>query len=113
MEQNLLVKVRSSPDFAGLSTEEAMKDLKQRIAHYEAAYQPIHEDEGHSYVKLYNLSSKILAHRVYGRFTSSILPYMASLHVGSRPIWLVRSGISSGACKFAMKLKMMHQIEPH
>ena len=95
LEQNLLVKVRTSPDFAGQSTEEALADLKQRIANYDEAYQPIHEDEGVSYVKLYNLSSKILAHRVYGRFTSSILPYMASLHVGSRPIWLVRSGIVS------------------
>lgn len=95
LEQNLLVKVRTSPDFAGQSTEEALADLKQRIANYDAAYQPIHEDEGVSYVKLYNLSSKILAHRVYGRFTSSILPYMASLHVGSRPIWLVRSGITT------------------
>lgn len=90
-----MIKVRSSPDFAGMTIEEALADMKERIANYEAMYEPIIEDEGLSYVKLYNLSSKILAHRVYGRFTTSMLPYMASLHVGSRPIWLIRSGIST------------------
>ena len=87
LEANMLSKVRASPDFAGLSEEEALSDLRQRVSHYEASYVPVADEEG-AYIKLFDLSSKVTAHQVFGRMTQRVLPYMMSLHISLRPIFL-------------------------
>jgi len=110
LEENLIIKVRNSPDFAGMDLEEALSDLRKRIDNYTAMYEPLNDDRL-SYIKLYNLSSKILANKVYGRITSSILPYLVSLHVGSRPIWLVRAGLAKDFHKLNLISKDGH-IDP-
>eukprot|EP00515_Schizochytrium_aggregatum_P006374 CAMPEP_0202079448 /NCGR_PEP_ID=MMETSP0964-20121228/6495_1 /ASSEMBLY_ACC=CAM_ASM_000500 /TAXON_ID=4773 /ORGANISM="Schizochytrium aggregatum, Strain ATCC28209" /LENGTH=315 /DNA_ID=CAMNT_0048646789 /DNA_START=78 /DNA_END=1025 /DNA_ORIENTATION=+ len=40
------------------------------------------------------MSTKIMANKIYGRLARSILPYMLSLHIGLRPVWFVRAGLS-------------------
>ena len=87
LEANMLTKVRSSPDFNHLSEADAMADLKKRISNYEAAYESVADEEG-AFVKLYNLSSKVTANQVFGRMSKSVLPYMMSLHVVDRPVYL-------------------------
>ena len=64
-----------------------MSDLKKRISNYEAAYESVGDEEG-AFVKLYNLSSKVTANQVFGRMSKSVLPYMMSLHVVDRPVYL-------------------------
>mmetsp|Transcript_86327 Transcript_86327/g.219887 ORF Transcript_86327/g.219887 Transcript_86327/m.219887 type:complete len:580 (-) Transcript_86327:587-2326(-) len=91
LETNMLSKVKNSPDFAGLSLEEAIADIKARVAKYEDVYEPVQDSEG-SYIKVLNLSSKIMASHCYGRMSKSIMPFMMAIHIGSRPIWLVRAG---------------------
>jgi len=92
VEANMLNKIRHSPDFHDMSYEQALEDLKKRIAKYESVYETVGEDEG-PYIKLYNLSSKVLANQCYGRISRSILPYLMGVHIGNRPIWLVRAGV--------------------
>jgi len=87
LEANLVAKVRASPDFSGLDEADALADLRLRISNYEAVYEPVVDEEG-AYVKLYNLSSKVTAHQVFGRMSKSVLPYMMSLHVRDRPVYL-------------------------
>ena len=65
LEANMLAKVRASPDFKSLSEEEALSDLRERIGHYERAYESVTDEEG-AYIKLYNLSSKVSANQVFG-----------------------------------------------
>jgi len=91
VDKNLLNKVKNSPDFAGLNAQEALVDLRARIAHYESRYETVRDDEG-SYIKLFNLSSKVTANACYGRISKSVLPYLMAIHLGTRPIWLVRAG---------------------
>ena len=45
IEANLVEKVRLSPDFKGMDFHTAIKDLKSRIANYEAVYETISESE--------------------------------------------------------------------
>ena len=52
--ENLLSKIRSSPDFQGMDEQQALADLKVRIANYEAVYEPV-EDNKLSYIKLYRI----------------------------------------------------------
>ncbi|CAK8998941.1 Probable global transcription activator SNF2L1 (ATP-dependent helicase SMARCA1) (DNA-dependent ATPase SNF2L) (Nucleosome-remodeling factor subunit SNF2L) (SWI/SNF-related matrix-associated actin-dependent regulator of chromatin subfamily A member 1) [Durusdinium trenchii] len=94
--ENLLSKVRNSPDFEGMDEEKAITDLRTRIRNYEKVYEAV-SNEAASYIKIYNMSSKILANKIYGRLARSLLPYMLSLHVGLRPVWFVRAGLAEDA----------------
>jgi len=98
LEANLMLKLNKSPDYAHVRKEEARQDLLRRIGHYEKVYEPVDEEEmmlgGErvqvSYIKLLNFSSHVVAHNIWGRVATTVLPYLMSLHVGSRPVWLVR-----------------------
>jgi len=91
IEVNMNNKVSNSPDFRNMTMEEALNDLKIRIAKYEEVYESVKDAEG-SYIKLFNLSSKIMANHCYGRIAKSVLPYLMGIHVGARPVFLVRAG---------------------
>ncbi|CAK9005050.1 unnamed protein product [Durusdinium trenchii] len=95
---NMLTKVRYSPDFQHMTEEQAMQDLKQRIANYEKIYETVQDSEG-AFIKLFNLSSKVMANHCYGRVAKSILPFLMAIHIGSRPIWLTRAGAGSPESK--------------
>ena len=81
-------KVAASPDFYGLDEAAAMADLKARIELYEQQYQSCSEADG-AYIKLSDLSTQVVAHRIYGRMASEVLPFLLSLHFVPRPIYLV------------------------
>jgi len=89
-ETNMKNKVANSPDFAGLSLEEAFEDLKARVRKYEEVYEEV-KDDSQSYIKLYNMSSKVLANKIYGSVAKSVLPFLMGIHIGTRPIWIARS----------------------
>jgi hypothetical protein len=91
LEENFRFKVRNSPDFAGMTEEEAISDLRLRVKKYEEQYETI-EDDNLSYIKIYNLSSKLLVNLIYGRCAKVIVPCLMSWNIGSRPIYLCRAG---------------------
>eukprot|EP00392_Amoebophrya_sp_AT5.2_P016201 g16451.t1 len=115
LEQNLRIKLQKSPDYANLSTADAMADLEQRISFYEKVYEPLEEESmdlpvvlggkttdtttktsekiSISYIKILNLSSHVTAHNIFGRAAVTILPYLMALHVGTRPV--VLCGVAS------------------
>mmetsp|Transcript_4741 Transcript_4741/g.6719 ORF Transcript_4741/g.6719 Transcript_4741/m.6719 type:complete len:505 (-) Transcript_4741:415-1929(-) len=88
LEQNMIAKVRASPDFKGLHLDEAMADLRRRISNYEAAYETITDSENISYVKLFNFSSKVTVNNCFGRMSKTILPFLMATHSNDRPIYL-------------------------
>ena len=71
--ENYLDKVSNSPDYANMSKEDSIVDLKQRVQKYEEQYETMTTDEL-SYIKIYNLSSKIMANQIYGRMSKLIVP---------------------------------------
>ena len=91
LEENFRFKVRHSPDFKGMTEKEAIADLRKRVEKYELAYQTI-DDDAQSYIKIFNLSSKLLVNHVYGRMAKVIVPSLSAWNIGSRPIFLVRAG---------------------
>lgn len=50
-----------------------------------------------AYIKLFNLSSLLHLNHIYGRLAKSLVPYMMSIHIGQRPIFLVRAAHVHGA----------------
>eukprot|EP00298_Acanthocystis_sp_HF-20_P009168 c18145_g1_i3.p1 GENE.c18145_g1_i3~~c18145_g1_i3.p1 ORF type:complete len:515 (+),score=193.12 c18145_g1_i3:69-1613(+) len=93
LQENMKQKIANSPDFAGIDPAEALISLKQRIANYEKAYQTITDDKT-SYIKLFNMQSKVHLNKIYGNVSRSLLPYIMSLHVHPRPIYLIRAGMA-------------------
>jgi len=91
LDENFRFKVRNSPDFHGMTEEEAILDLRERVQKYEEAYETI-EDDTQSYIKIFNLSSKLLVNHIYGRMAKVIVPCLMSWNIGSRPIYLIRAG---------------------
>eukprot|EP00298_Acanthocystis_sp_HF-20_P008958 c18014_g1_i3.p1 GENE.c18014_g1_i3~~c18014_g1_i3.p1 ORF type:complete len:321 (+),score=99.57 c18014_g1_i3:55-1017(+) len=89
-------KILNSPDFQGLSHDEALESLKKRIENYQKIYETI-DDDRLSYIKLFNFSSKILTNKIYGSVSKSIVPALMAWHIGTRPIWLARCGTPVGA----------------
>lgn len=63
---------------------------------YEAVYETIGEEADYSYIKLFNMSSRVLVSGVYGATAQSVLPYLMAIHIGPRPVWLVRAGEGVG-----------------
>ncbi len=91
LDENFRYKVANSPDFEGMSAEEALADLKNRVAKYESSYETI-QDDSLSYIKVFNLSTKLLVNHIYGRMAKDLVPALMAWHIGTRPVYLCRPG---------------------
>ena len=92
LEENFRYKVLNSPDFTGMSEEDAMADLRQRVKKYEDQYETL-TDDSQSYIKVYNLSAKILVNHCYGRMVHA-KEHASSYECGV----LVSNSVSSVVC---------------
>ncbi|PRP87404.1 6-phosphofructo-2-kinase (predicted) [Planoprotostelium fungivorum] len=95
LEENYKEKATHSPDYKDMPLEQALVDLKQRVTNYEKVYEHVNND-AMSYIKLINLSSKVICNKIYGGMGHSISSYLMSIHIQGRPIYLVRAGHVSG-----------------
>lgn len=83
-----------SPDYVGMTAEQAVADFKNRIAHYASAYEPVGEEEG-SFVKYIDKGRMIVQHAVDTELGHIVVEYLMSLRGTHKPIWLTRHGESS------------------
>jgi len=90
LERNLLQKISMSPDYCAMECEAALADLRTRIAQYESQYETLTTHERLSFIKLFDLSSELHLNLIYGS-VARLVPYMMGIHIGRRPIWLVRA----------------------
>lgn len=104
LAENFKVKIGSCPDFEGFSQHEALLDLKQRIQKYEERYEPLEDHSHQSFIKIFNLSSRLMVNHIYGRLAKVVLPAIMAWNTGSRPIFLCRAGETK-----AMKAYMKQQ----
>ena len=91
LEENFRQKIKISPDFAGMPFSAALTDLKARVKNYEDVYETV-DDDGVSYIKVFNLSAKVMANQIFGRMSKVIIPCLMAWNIGNRPIWLCRAG---------------------
>lgn len=91
LNANFLTKVQTSPDYKDMDPQTAMEDLLSRVKKYEEAYETI-DDDTLSYIKIFNLSSKMLVNHIYGRMAKSIVPALMAWNIGTRPVFICRAG---------------------
>ena len=111
LEENFKYKVMNSPDFVGMSVQEAITDLRNRVRNYEDQYETV-SDDSCSYIKLFNLSSKLLANQIYGRMSKNVVPALMAWNIGTRPIWICRSGETGGEGKRTGKVRQGESLGP-
>ncbi len=93
IEANIRETKLSMPDYAGVDALAAVRDFRERIAHYERAYEPMSE-EGRSFVRLIDVGRRVEMNRVTGGLASQIVFFLTNLHVTPRPLYLMRHGES-------------------
>lgn len=91
LEENFNFKVKHSPDYKGINRLEAIADLKRRCDNYDREYETI-DDDSLSYIKIFNLSSKVMVNHIYGRMAKTIVPCLMSWNIANRSIYICRSG---------------------
>ncbi|CEL51896.1 6-phosphofructo-2-kinase [Rhizoctonia solani AG-1 IB] len=91
---NVALKVSSGdPDYAHMSREDAERDFRNRIKHYEDVYETMTEPHL-SYVKIINVGSQVQMYRIHGYLQSRIAFYLMNLHLKPRSIFMSRHGES-------------------
>lgn len=89
--ENFNFKISNSPDYKGMGRDAALADLQSRVQKYEEQYETI-TDDSLSYIKIFNLSTKLLVNHIYGRMSKIIVPALMAWNIGTRPIFLCRPG---------------------
>lgn len=93
IEANIRETKLLSPDYANLDPQKAVEDFRERIKHYEKAYETI-TDDSLQYIKMFDVGKKIIANRITGYLPGRIVFFLMNLHITPRPIWLTRHGES-------------------
>jgi broad specificity phosphatase PhoE/predicted kinase len=93
IEANIRATKARSPDYAGIPEEEAVRDFRMRIAHYEHTYEDVGEDEG-SFVKIVDVGRLVVAHTIRGYLPARIVFFLVNTHTQARPVYLTRHGES-------------------
>lgn len=91
---NIALKVSSGdPDYANMSRDDAERDFRNRIKHYEAVYETLTEPHL-SYLKIINVGAQVQMYRIHGYLQSRIAFYLMNLHLKPRSIFMSRHGES-------------------
>jgi broad specificity phosphatase PhoE/predicted kinase len=91
VEANVRATKLDSPDYVGIDPDEAVKDFRTRIAHYQKVYESVDESEG-SYIKLIDVGRQVIVNGITGYLPSRLVSFLVNLHNVPRPIWLTRHG---------------------
>ncbi len=83
----------SAPDYRDTDPDEATRDFRERLRHYERAYEPL-SDDTQSFIKVIDVGRQVVANRIVGHLAGRIVNYVMHLHPTPRPIWLTRHGES-------------------
>jgi len=94
IEANVRETKLSSPDYALMDPEEAVRDFRERIAHYERVYEALDESEG-SFLRIIDRGRRVEMNQIDGYLPARIVFFLTNLHVSTRPVWLTRHGEST------------------
>ena len=86
-------------DYRGVDPAKALTDFKERVAKYEAVYQPLDDaeaavaDHDAAFIKMVDAGRKLVVSHSQSRVVASkVLGLLHSIHLGPRTIWLALVG---------------------
>jgi broad specificity phosphatase PhoE/predicted kinase len=93
IENNIRNTKLSSPDYENMDEDEAVRDFRRRIEHYERIYEPVQEAEG-AYLRASGAGRSMTVSQVDGYLAGRLVFFLMNLHLTDRPILLTRHGES-------------------
>lgn len=93
IEANIRSTKLSSPDYVDVDPDEAVRDFRARIAHYERVYQPLQDKEG-AYLRVKGGGSTVTVSNIDGYLAARLVFFLMNLHLTDRQIWVTRHGES-------------------
>ena len=93
IENNIRNTKLSSPDYENMDEDEAVRDFRRRIEHYERIYQPLKDNEG-AYLRVSGAGKSMMVSQVDGYLAGRLVFFLMNLHLTDRPILLTRHGES-------------------
>ncbi|PGH15488.1 hypothetical protein AJ80_05505 [Polytolypa hystricis UAMH7299] len=96
LESNMRLKL-SGPDYRDQDPLTALVDFRKRVELYEKSYVPLgdyEEEHNMPYVKIIDVSRKVVAHQVNGFLSSQVVYYLLNFNLSPRQIWISRHGES-------------------
>jgi broad specificity phosphatase PhoE/predicted kinase len=93
VEANIRATKARSPDYEGVPEEEAVRDFRMRIRHYENGYEEVGEDEGR-FIKIIDVGRKMVLHGIEGYLLARVVHFLLNLQVQPRRVCLTRHGES-------------------
>lgn len=91
IDKNIQLKL-FGPDYKGKDPDESLNDFKQRLENYDTVYEPMDDSEGYPYIKMINVGTKLISHRIKGFLASLTMYYLLNFNLSERQIWITRSG---------------------
>eukprot|EP00013_Stygamoeba_regulata_P013308 CAMPEP_0177667658 /NCGR_PEP_ID=MMETSP0447-20121125/22246_1 /TAXON_ID=0 /ORGANISM="Stygamoeba regulata, Strain BSH-02190019" /LENGTH=638 /DNA_ID=CAMNT_0019173915 /DNA_START=19 /DNA_END=1935 /DNA_ORIENTATION=+ len=91
--QNIRQMHLQVPDFKGLTLEEVVENVNQRIAHRTEIYEPVSNEEG-SYIRMFDMGRKIHTYHLTNYLSQRITFFLTNLQTSERSIYLTRHGQS-------------------
>jgi len=102
LELNYRMKL-TNYDYQDKDPEQSLKDFRQRVAKYEAVYEPISDEEAlqhdYRYIQIFNAGQKLVSSAVEGYVARKIRRLMGLVHLRPRTIWLVLTGETENCLK--------------
>lgn len=93
VEANIREAKLQSPDYEGVTADDALADFRARLAHYTRVYEPVEPGEG-AFIKVIDAGRRLEAEQVRGYLPGKVLLFLANAHAGRRPVLLTRHGES-------------------
>ncbi|EDO18282.1 hypothetical protein Kpol_1039p31 [Vanderwaltozyma polyspora DSM 70294] len=93
VEKNIRLKLLG-PDYKGKDPETSLRDFKERLINYSAAYEPITDAEDIPYIKMIDVGKKVISYKIQGFLASQTVYYLLNFTLAERQIWITRNGES-------------------
>ncbi len=93
IDANIRQTKLSSPDYRTYDPDQALKDFRTRVAHYESVYEPL-TDESLSFIRVLDAGRSLYANRLDGYLPTALAQFLLNLHLGKRSLYLSRHGES-------------------
>jgi broad specificity phosphatase PhoE len=98
IQKDFLEATLASPDYQGLSRQDAIRELEKKSAFYLSSYVSLESPGGaqddESYVKITDLGRRVVAKNVMGYLESKLVSFLMNIHIEPRVVYIARHGES-------------------
>ena len=102
VEDNIREHKLSSPDYEGIDADEAIRDFRSRISHYDSVYETLDRGEG-SWIQIVDAGRQVIVNELSSYLETRVATFVMNLHLRPKTIYLSRHGQVCSTCKIELE----------